>query len=88
MISIIATILAFLFFNFGKASIFMGSSGSYVIGSLMYFNSITFSRMSLADFGVNSLNELNEQIAAGMSKHFTVGETSDIYGQHGYLFIS
>ena len=30
---------SFLFFNFGKASIFMGSSGSYVIGSLMYFNS-------------------------------------------------
>ncbi len=47
MISIIATILAFLFFNFGNASIFMGSSGSYVIGSLMYFNSIVFLNESM-----------------------------------------
>jgi hypothetical protein len=51
-------------------------------------NSITFSHKSLADFGVASLNELNEQIATGASSHFTVGETNDIYGQHGYLFIS
>ena len=51
-------------------------------------NSITFSHKSLADFGVASLNELNAQIATGASRHFTVGETNDIYGQHGYLFIS
>jgi Ca2+-binding RTX toxin-like protein len=51
-------------------------------------NSITFSHMGLADFGVASLNELNAQIATGASSHFTVGETNDIYGQHGYLFIS
>jgi UDP-GlcNAc:undecaprenyl-phosphate GlcNAc-1-phosphate transferase len=54
MISIIATILAFLFFNFGKASIFMGSSGSYVIGSLMYFNSITFLNQSIVSHLQNS----------------------------------
>lgn len=41
-ISIIGTILGFLFFNFGNALIFMGSCGSYVIGAIMYFNSIVF----------------------------------------------
>lgn len=42
LITVIGTIFGFLIFNFGVASIFMGSSGSYVIGSLLYFNSITF----------------------------------------------
>jgi UDP-GlcNAc:undecaprenyl-phosphate GlcNAc-1-phosphate transferase len=38
----IASVFSFLYFNFGNAKIFMGSSGSYVIGSLMYFNSVIF----------------------------------------------
>jgi UDP-N-acetylmuramyl pentapeptide phosphotransferase/UDP-N-acetylglucosamine-1-phosphate transferase len=42
MLSVIATLLGFLYFNFGDASIFMGSCGSYLIGSVMYFNSISF----------------------------------------------
>jgi UDP-GlcNAc:undecaprenyl-phosphate GlcNAc-1-phosphate transferase len=32
--------LGFLFFNFGKAKIFMGSCGSYLIGTMMYFLTI------------------------------------------------
>ena len=51
-------------------------------------NSITFSNKSLSDFGVESLTELNEQIASGGNSHFIVGQTSDVYGDHGYLFIS
>ncbi len=45
--SIIGATLSFLFFNFGNASIFMGSCGSYVIGSIMYFNSIVFLNQSI-----------------------------------------
>ena len=41
-ISIIATTLSFLYFNFGNALIFMGSSGSYLIGVIMYFMSVTY----------------------------------------------
>ena len=39
-VSMLASILVFLFYNFGKAKIFMGSSGSYIIGLFMYFNCI------------------------------------------------
>jgi UDP-N-acetylmuramyl pentapeptide phosphotransferase/UDP-N-acetylglucosamine-1-phosphate transferase len=41
-ISLIGTILGFLFYNFGHAKIFMGSSGSYIIGAIMYFNSVQY----------------------------------------------
>ena len=41
-ISIIATTLSFLYFNFGNALIFMGSSGSYLIGVIMYFMSVIY----------------------------------------------
>jgi UDP-GlcNAc:undecaprenyl-phosphate GlcNAc-1-phosphate transferase len=41
-ISIIGTTLSFLYFNFGNALIFMGSSGSYLIGAIMYFMSVTY----------------------------------------------
>jgi UDP-GlcNAc:undecaprenyl-phosphate GlcNAc-1-phosphate transferase len=39
---LLASILGFLYFNFGKAKIFMGSSGAYIIGALMYVSSIYF----------------------------------------------
>ena len=47
MISIIATTLSFLIYNFGTATIFMGSSGSYVIGSIMYINSVVILDQSI-----------------------------------------
>jgi UDP-GlcNAc:undecaprenyl-phosphate GlcNAc-1-phosphate transferase len=46
LISMIGAILGFLIYNFGDASIFMGSSGSYIIGALMYFYSIYFINVS------------------------------------------
>lgn len=51
-------------------------------------NSITMSGRSLADFGAGSLAELNSQIAAGSNPHFLVGQTTDAYGDHGFLHIS
>jgi serralysin len=51
-------------------------------------NSITFTSKSLSDFGVESVAELNQQIASGSNSHFIVGATNDVYGEHGYLFIS
>jgi hypothetical protein len=52
------------------------------------FNSITLTGKTLQDFGASSLTELNQQIASGSNSHFLVGQTSDAYGEHGYLFIS
>jgi hypothetical protein len=52
------------------------------------FNSITLSRLTLADFGASSLTDLNAQIAAGTNSHFVVGKTVDDFGEHGYLFLS
>jgi Ca2+-binding RTX toxin-like protein len=51
-------------------------------------NSITFSGRSLSDFGATSLDQLNQQITDSLNSHFTVGQTSDAYGEHGYLYIS
>jgi UDP-GlcNAc:undecaprenyl-phosphate GlcNAc-1-phosphate transferase len=51
-LSMLASILVFLFFNFGEAKVFMGSSGSYIIGLFMYFNSIIF-------LNLNSISNLN-----------------------------
>ena len=61
-----------------------GSASSARNSSL---NSITFSNKSLSDFGAESVAELNEQIATGSSSHFIVGQTTDVYGDHGYLYI-
>jgi Ca2+-binding RTX toxin-like protein len=52
------------------------------------FNSITLTGLSLADFGASSIQELNTQIANDLNSHFIVGQTVDVYGEHGYLFIS
>jgi hypothetical protein len=51
-------------------------------------NSVTFTDMSLSDFGASSLAQLNQQISIGTNTHFIVGQTSDVYGEHGYLYIS
>lgn len=51
-------------------------------------NSITLSGRTLADFGATSLTDLNTQIAANANSHFQVGVVSDVFGDHGYLFIS
>lgn len=52
------------------------------------FNSITLTGKTLQDFGASSVDELNQQIASGSNSHFSVGQTNDAYGEHGYLFIS
>jgi Ca2+-binding RTX toxin-like protein len=51
-------------------------------------NSITLSNLTLADFGATSIDELNAQIASGTNPHFMVGSVADVYGEHGYLYIS
>jgi Ca2+-binding RTX toxin-like protein len=51
-------------------------------------NSITFTDKSLSDFGAESVAELNQQIIEGSNSHFIVGATNDVYGEHGYLYIS
>ena len=52
------------------------------------FNSITLSGLNLSDFGAKSLDDLNAQITSKTNSHFQVGEVSDAFGDHGYLFIS
>lgn len=61
-----------------------GSSSSVRNQSL---NSVTFSNVSLETFGVNSVAELNQQIENGSNLHFIVGQTIDVHGVHGYLYI-
>jgi serralysin len=51
-------------------------------------NSITLTGLKLSDFGASSLEELNAQIANQTNSHFVVSSVSDVYGDHGYLFIS
>jgi Ca2+-binding RTX toxin-like protein len=51
-------------------------------------NSITLTGLTLSDFGASSLEELNAQIANQTNSHFVVSSVSDVYGDHGYLFIS
>jgi uncharacterized delta-60 repeat protein len=52
------------------------------------WNSITFSGKSASDFGFDSLETLNAQILAGSNPNFFTGQTVDVYGTHGFLFIS
>ena len=44
--------------------------------------------LSLSDFGVSSVRELNAQIASGSQAHFQTGTIADAYGEHGYLYLS
>jgi Ca2+-binding RTX toxin-like protein len=53
-----------------------------------HLNSLTLSAMSLEDFGLSSLQALNEYVKNGLNSHFTVGSVTDVYGEHGYLMIS
>ena len=62
-----------------------GSASSARNSSL---NSITFTNKSLSDFGAESVAELNQQITENLNTHFIVGQTNDVYGEHGYLYIS
>lgn len=50
--------------------------------------SITFSNLTLTEFGATSLDELNAQIAAQTNSHFQVGMIPDANGDLGYLLIS
>jgi UDP-GlcNAc:undecaprenyl-phosphate GlcNAc-1-phosphate transferase len=52
-VSMLASILGFLFYNFGDAKIFMGSSGSYIVGLFMYLNTmIILEKNSLSIFSI------------------------------------
>lgn len=52
-VSMLASILGFLFYNFGDAKIFMGSSGSYTVGLFMYLNAmIILQKNSLLIFSI------------------------------------
>lgn len=51
-------------------------------------NSITLTDLHLLNFGANTIEQLNAQIALGTNSHFVVGSVSDAYGEHGYLLIS
>ena len=57
-------------------------------GSNPNLNSVTLSGRTLAEFGASSLAELNTQINSGTNANFLVGQTDDIFGTHGYLFIN
>jgi hypothetical protein len=61
-------------------------SGAGVTNSNL--NSITLSNKTLSDFGASSLEQLNQQIASQTNSHFLVGIAQDVYGDHGYVFIS
>ena len=60
-------------------------------------NSITFSGRTLADIGVSSLQDLNNQINKVttaneygqyvINDHLIIGQTQDAQGTHGYLFV-
>ena len=52
------------------------------------WNSLTFSGKTLADFGADSLDGLNAQIASGSNPFFITGQTVDDFGTHGYLYIA
>lgn len=49
---------------------------------------MTLNGLSLSDFGVSNVRELNAQIASGSHAHFQTGISADAYGEHGYLFLS
>jgi Ca2+-binding RTX toxin-like protein len=51
-------------------------------------HAVTFSGLSLADFGAQSVEQLNLQIHQESNTHFIADSTTDIYGAHGYLYIS
>ena len=50
-------------------------------------NSISFSNLNLSTFGASSVAELNQHIDSGSNSFFVVGQTNDVYGEHGYLYI-
>jgi hypothetical protein len=50
-------------------------------------HTVTFSGLSLADFGAQSVEQLNLQIQQESNTHFTADSTVDIYGAHGYLSV-
>ena len=50
-------------------------------------NSITLTGLTIEQLGVSSVSELNEQILAQSNALFTVGQTVDEFGTHGYLHI-
>lgn len=56
-------------------------------GSTAVTHSVTFSGLTLADFGADSVEQLNVQINRGSNSYFAVDSTVDAYGTHGYLSV-
>ena len=66
-------------------------------GTTADLNSITLSGHTLADIGVSSLTDLNNQINQAaynattgqylVNSHLIIGQTQDAQGTHGYLFV-
>ena len=88
---------AFTDFNTGGADGYTGLTlhfdnllpdGASATDTNLNLNSITFTGLTLQDFGVSSLAELNTQLSNQSNGHFLVSSVTDIYGEHGYLFIS
>jgi hypothetical protein len=52
------------------------------------WKSITFADKTLDDFGVDSLDALNANLAADMAAHFSIGQVTDDFGVHDYLYIA
>jgi Ca2+-binding RTX toxin-like protein len=50
-----------------------------------FTHSVTFSGLTLADFGAESVEQLNVQILRDSNANFVVDSTVDAYGTHGYL---
>lgn len=84
-------------FNTGGAAGFTGLTlhfnnllpdGSGLGATNLNLNSITLSGHTLAEFGATSLANLNSEIANGTNSHFLVGQITDTFGTHGYLYLS
>lgn len=52
------------------------------------WKSITFAGKTLDDFGVDSLEALNANLAADIAAHFSTGQVTDDFGVHDYLYIA
>jgi len=50
-------------------------------------HSVTLSGLTLADFGAESVEQLNVQILRDSNANFSVDSTVDVYGTHGYLSV-
>ena len=72
-------------FAIGDA-LFEVADGHVAVKPEVFLETVTSSKVS-AMFDVESVDELNQQILSGSNSYFIVGQTTDVYGEHGYLYI-